>query len=499
MRWLIVFLFVVAPVTAHADDPPPEPAPAPEPVPGPEPAPVQAPPPPIEAPQTTESVAGAPTEIQAHAQVRGESYQGEWALWIPRVLLFPIRAVVFIVGWPISKGLFYLEAYNLSSKIKGVFFNEDDTVGIYPVAFAETGFGLNIGGRLIVRRIVRDLNFTGRASFGGRFKQLFTTKLSSGKTFEHLTFDLRSSYEIRPKDQFFGIGNGDLLDEDDVPQMPVPARDVDLRESRFRQDAFRASAQVTYHPQKRVAIGFSGALLFRKFFDAEGDSEEDDEELADEQLSQLFDVTTVNRFVEGSKTAYAELEVTFDNRITPSRFESLATPSAGWFLQGFAGYTRGFSGDPSRYLRYGLDLQRYLRIAEGPRSLALRAKVEGVTGGYKEVSFYDLPKLGGPLLLRGYNLDQYRDRVAVLSSVEYQFDTSENSGGFLFADVGRVYSQPEDFSFSDMRLGFGGGIQIHSKKSFIGRFTIASSPQKDVFLSLSFDPVYDTRARVERR
>jgi outer membrane translocation and assembly module TamA len=278
--------------------------------------------------------------------------------------------------------------------------------------------------------------------------------------------------------------------------MPVGARGGVVRESRFRQDTFRASAQVSYHPIRALTIGFSGALVYRKFFPAEGDDFEDRE---GPQIAEVFDLATVNRFVEGSKTAYGELEVTYDARKTPSRFESLATPSAGWYLQGFAGYTGGIGGDPSSYIRYGLDLQRYLRLGEGPRSLALRAKIEGVTGGYKEVSFYDLPKLGGPLLLRGYFLDQYRDRVAVMSSIEYQFDTSENSGGFLFADVGRVYSQPEDLSFADMRLGFGGGIQFHSKKSFLGRLTIASSPQKNVFLSLSFDPIYDTRARVERR
>lgn len=481
------------PVTAHADAPPVPDAPVPEapapPVPDvPEPV---TPPAPIEAPQTSDSVATAPPPEQAPAQLRGETHDGEWVLWIPRVLLFPIRAVVYVVGWPISKGLYLLELYNLTAEIKSVFFNEDDTIAIYPVAFAETGFGLNIGGRLIVRRIANtDIGFTGRASFGGRFRQLFTTKLSTNQTFERLTLDLRTSYEIRPKDQFFGIGDGDLVDA--APPMAVDARSGFIRESRFRQDAFRASAQATYRPTKPLSIALSGALLFRDFFPA-------DEVANEDQLAAVYDVATVARFLEGSNTAYGELEVIYDARQTPSRFESLATPSSGWLLGGFAGYTRGFNGDPSRYIRYGLDLQRFLRIAEGPRSLALRLKVEGVTGGYDEVSFYDLPKLGGPLLLRGYNLDQYRDRIAALGSIEYQFDTSESSGGFLFADVGRVYSQPEDITLGDLRLGFGGGIQFHSKKSFLGRFTIASSPQKDVFLSLSFDPIYDTRARVERR
>jgi hypothetical protein len=125
--------------------------------------------------------------------------------------------------------------------------------------------------------------------------------------------------------------------------------------------------------------------------------------------------------------------------------------------------------------------------------------MEGVTGGYREVSFYDLPRLGGPLLLRGFDLDQYRDRVAGLGSAEYQFDASDLISGFTFVDVGRVFPRPQDIELTGMRVGFGGGIEIHSKRSFIGRFTVASSTDGGLFFSLSFDPIYDTKARVERK
>ena len=77
--------------------------------------------------------------------------------------------------------------------------------------------------------------------------------------------------------------------------------------------------------------------------------------------------------------------------------------------------------------------------------------------------------------------------------------SAEYAAGFLFVDVGRVFSQPEDIEISDINLGFGGGVQLHSKKGFLGRFTVASSTDGGVFFSLSFDPVYDTKARVERK
>ena len=132
----------------------------------------------------------------------------------------------------------------------------------------------------------------------------------------------------------------------------------------------------------------------------------------------------------------------------------------------------------------------------------LRAGIEGVTGDLDEVPFVDLPRLGGPLLLRGYRQDRFRDRVMALGSAEYQFDLSNMFAGFLFVDAGRVYrdlSQLEQERVEDLRVGYGGGIQLHTDRTFIGRFSVASSVDGGVLVHLSLDPVYDPKARVERR
>ncbi len=86
-----------------------------------------------------------------------------------------------------------------------------------------------------------------------------------------------------------------------------------------------------------------------------------------------------------------------------------------------------------------------------------------------------------------------------MTSVEYRFDAGDYLSGFVFSDVGRVFSQPQDISLSDLRIGLGGGIELHSKKSFLGRFTVATSTDGGLFFSLSFDPGYDVKVRVERR
>ncbi len=474
--------------------------PVPPPLPAAEPAGEQHPPPadeakaettPAETTWTSAEVSSAPKPKDAHSRVAEPSRKGEGALWIPRILLFPLRVVGEIVTFPIYWGLYSYEAYSLGPRVKSVFFNEDGTVGIYPTAFIETGFGLNVGGRLILRRLIKDVGLTARAGYGGRFSQIYSTSISTRDSFDRFELELDGVFEIRPKDRFYGIGNGtgDVLE--DPPAMPLDPFGGNQIKSVFKQDALRIAAAGAYQLRPRLKLRASAAINYRSFDDGEDE--------VDERIETNFQTDALAGYDDSTRTLYSELELTYDSRRPVNRWESKATPATGYLLQAFAGYTLGVSDDPARYIRYGADLQRIIRLAAAPRTLALRLFAEGVTGSYDEVSFYDLPLLGGPLLLRGYDRDQFRDRVSGLASAEYQFDAIAFLSGFVFADAGRVFSDVDELEFDGMRLGFGGGIQFHTSGSFLGRFTVATSKDGGFFLTLSFDPVYDVKARVERK
>src|SRR5690606_21206217 len=184
----------------------------------------------------------------------------------------------------------------------------------------------------------------------------------------------------------------------------------------------------------------------------------------------------------------------------PTRFEPETIPSTGWLLSGFTGLATSIDGAKTNYVRNGIDLQRFIRFDDGPRLLALRLYGEEVRGNLQEVPFVDLPRLGGPLLLRGYERDRFRDRVLALGSAEYQFDLTSNMfAAFLFVDAGRVFPGLDDVTLEDLRVGYGGGIQMHTDNTYLGRFTIGSSIDGGVEVYVSFDPVYDPKARVERK
>jgi len=131
--------------------------------------------------------------------------------------------------------------------------------------------------------------------------------------------------------------------------------------------------------------------------------------------------------------------------------------------------------------------------------LAARAHVEGVTGARGEVPFFELPALGGTKLLRGYPTERFRDRIAAVGSLDYQWDLSQLFSARVFADVGRVYASTHELALSGMRLGYGVGLDVHTQTRFWLRGSIASSIDGGVFLDLSFEPVFAVDHRVERR
>jgi hypothetical protein len=441
------------------------------------------------------SVAKAPTPEQARGIAVAEpDSAGNHLRVVPRVLLFPLRVVVAVVDAPLRGGFWLYERFQLRDRFKAIFFNDTGTVGLYPVAFVETGFGLNAGARFIHRDLYRKASLKARASFGGPFRQIFALKLGSGEILsERIELELEAEYEVRPKDRFFGIGNDDELAM--PPAAPVdPYEDPAAVDGRFRQTISRLSAIADVQVAGPLSARLSSALLYKTF----GESDPGDI-VADQNIALWYDTAALPGFEAGTSYTYHELELRLDTRSAANRYEMETMPSTGWLLSGFGGLAADFKRAPTDYMRYGADVQLFFRLAEAPRLFALRGYLEGVTGDLDEIPFVDLPRLGGPVLLRGYVRDRFRDRVLALTSIEYQFDVGHMLGGFLFADAGRVYPELSEVAVKDLRVGFGGGLQLQTPKAFIGRIGLASSIDGGLLFNLSLDPVYDPKARVERK
>jgi len=511
-------LLVLVPGRAAAQEPPTPAAPPPTaPAPAEQPAPTEAPPtevpptapppaeaPPIEVPSAEAPATAAPapaappTDEPTAADVAGAPRPGEESgrldeidpgdstgRKLARGVLFVPRAALEIVFAPVRGLVWAFDRYDLMERYYDIFFNDARTFGVTPIVRAQTGFGVTLGAKLVHRDLFGEgERLTLAGASGGQYDSLIDGALRSGRRFGRLYLDVGGELDRRSKERFYGIGNGD---EVDAAAMPIdPLTDPTAVETRYEQQLIRATAGADLE-----LVGDLHARAAASIADVElGRSEQG------MPIDEVYMPASLVGF-EGYQLAYGELEVRWDSRRAASYLEPTRIMSSGVFAAAFLGRTHAFDGFEG-YWRYGGDLQGFWRIAPGPRVLAGRLRAEGVTGQRDEVPLNELPQLGGRTYLRGYPTERFRDRLAVVGSVDYEWDLARFFTAGLFVDAGRVYEAPDELTLDDLRVGYGVSLQIHTGHMYLMRFNVATSIDGGVFFDFAFDSLFTIGRRTER-
>lgn len=407
---------------------------------------------------------------------------------IGRGALFVPKLVFDAVLTPLRGAVWAEEHYHLLGWYDRIFYNDDKTIGLYPTGSIDTSLGVTAGAHFVDSNLFGEheaLNL--QAEIGTHNRQVYSISLASGKRLgDRLALALDLGYERRPHDGFYGIGNGDRNDV--VPAMPIDPRvDATAAESYYSQHRARATVTGDVRLWRALHLRPGAALADVTF----------GEPNYDEPIAMVYDPRGLVGF-DGIRYSYTELELRWDDRRGVTVMEPPSVHSAGSLAGVYAGLEHRLDNGPD-FWRYGADLEHFIRLTEGPRVLALHLHGEGVTGSRDDVPFTELPRLGGPLYLRGYALDQFRDRVAAFGSVAYQWDLSQWFSAEIFTDVGRVYPALGDLSLDHLRVGYGVGLEGHSIESFAFEASLGSSIDGGLFLNLAFNPVYDIDQRVRRR
>ncbi|HUS64947.1 MAG TPA: hypothetical protein VMZ28_10415, partial [Kofleriaceae bacterium] len=151
------------------------------------------------------AVARAPLPDQASGVARGEPETTANQLRVlPRALLFPARVAVEVVDAPVRGAVYLYDRYQLKARARDIFFNEDGTVGFYPVADVNSDYGFTGGARFIARDLFGDREQVSlRASFGGRYNYEASASAHTGdRLSQYVRLSGEAEYEVDPKDRF---------------------------------------------------------------------------------------------------------------------------------------------------------------------------------------------------------------------------------------------------------------------------------------------------------
>jgi len=411
---------------------------------------------------------------------------------IPRAVLFLPRMVVWAVAQPFRLGAYAYEKLDLTARTRSALSSTDETFGIYPAASYESNFGIIVGVRIVNGNMFGQRErLKLRVDVGTQFRQAYGFSARSGERFGDLVLELGALYERRPNERFYGIGNGDAVEQ--PPPRPIdPTVDETAIATRFREDILRSIAVIDGPLGGGVMARLTGVALMRAF-EGTGD---------DDSIEMHYDTARVPGYVAGVESLYLEAELAYDTRRPTSRYQSRVVDATGWLATAYFGAVEGLDDDPSDYYRYGGEVQRFFDLYRGSRVLALRVMADAVGGtdGRTDgkIAFVDLPRLGGADYLRGYPSGRFRDRAVGLATAEYTWDLGNFLAAFTFVDVGRAWYSLADIEWRDMRVGYGGGVQFHTNESFILRGQIAASRDGDLFLELALSPAFGRRERVGR-
>jgi hypothetical protein len=407
---------------------------------------------------------------------------------IARALLFIPRYTLDFALTPLRASVWATERYHLVERYHRTFFNDAQTIGLYPTLSVDTTLGITVGAGFVHRDLFGDHEQLGLlAAAGSRYRQIYAASFATGNRLGHrFSLELDAGYERRPHDSFYGIGNGDRVDATATPI--DPRTDSTSVTSRYRQDRARLRVTADIRAWDHLHLRPAGELSEVQF--GNGDD-------ADDRITDRYDRRGLVGF-DGVQYGYAELELRWDSRRSAGNLEPRAVYSNGSLAAVFGGRVNRIDNGPD-FWRYGIDLEHFLRLARGPRVIIGHVHAEAVTGRRDEVPFTELPSLGGPTYLRGYDLDQFRDRIAAFGSLAYKWDLSQWVSASLFTDAGRVYQSADELSLDGLRVGYGVSLEGHSLDSFLLELSVASSIDGGLFLNLSFNPVYDLDQRVRRR
>jgi len=370
---------------------------------------------------------------------------GDVAIWIPRVVLYPVHLVTeYVLRRPLVGLVTWLEKHDVIAKaVNVVSFGTRGRVGLIPTAFVDFGVRPSVGLYLWANNVpTNNDRFALHFAWGGeRWWRLsvretvpFTSPLArdeDGDVRVHLLYDARPDHLLwLPTDDgttpasYFAreLGAGTEL------ELPFGTFDtidlsVDVANLTFADGSTRGieRAETTVGDLARVPDRDLGTLLAG------------------------FDGYTALR---------ADLDVSLDTR------RPRPEPGSGARVLLFGGGVQALDGSFTG-ARWGGEGSVHLDVDGRHRVLSLRQRVEGMQQvGSGDIPIHELPTLGGADAMRGFVSGRFRGPATTVTSIQYTYPVWSMADGFVFYEVGGAFEDRfDDFELGRLAGSFGLGLR----------------------------------------
>jgi len=168
-------------------------------------------------------------------------------------------------------------------------------------------------------------------------------------------------------------------------------------------------------------------------------------------------------------------------------FRDLSYPERGGLLQAEADLVSG--SEETRFVKLGLEVQRFFTLFYRNRILGLRARLEKAhaLGDDSIVPYPDQVTLGGSQRLRGYERGAFRGEGVLLLSAEYRYPIWDTWHAYLFWDEGQIFNKYDEVEVGRFRSSFGGGVNLRTEEAFLIGFRIGHSKERKALVGVSLE------------
>lgn len=383
---------------------------------------------------------------------------GDAALWVPRVLLFPLYvATEYGLSRPAGALFTWVERNRIRERYYEFFtFDQQKKISLLPTGTIDLGLRATVGAYFVWLDAVGDSDVKLRVTTGGldlwTVSALFHTPVDRRSTLR-----FTADYALRPDSTFYGFGR-------------------EIRHDAAHYLSERIVGRVAFARQRhRLLLGASSGIVAARF-DA-GPDGVPDESLADAIASGRIDAPPA--LEDGLLAVFTGVGARYDTR-PPRRpplqsLHDLGEADRSGFMVGvhatqFSGLksTRATPADPARlphWLRYGGALAYSFDITGTQRTLQLEtlfAAVEPLPTD-NPVPFTEQVSLGGSYPLRAFTGGRLVDQSAVVTTLSYNWPLLPDLDGALHYSIGNVFARHlRDFDVGLLRSSFGIGVETTS-------------------------------------